>query len=279
MTLTQTPDTRAQKITELQASLAEGHPFGSEGENLVESIISDLNRGQIRVCEKVGAEWKTNAWVKQAILFYFRLRQSTLMEIGEFSFYDKIPVKKWTGDEGVRVVPPAIARYGSFIASGAILMPSYVNIGAYVDAGSMVDTWATVGSCAQVGKNVHLSGGVGLGGVLEPVQASPVIIEDDAFIGSRCIIVEGVLIEQGAVLGAGVTLTASTKIVDVTGDEEKIWKGRVPANAVVIPGTIPKSFPAGVYGTPCALLIGYRTASTDKKTSLNSVLREFQISV
>lgn len=274
-----TTDPRREQLTTLTSELAMGHPFTSEREDLVESIVSDLNRGVLRVCEKINGQWVTHAWIKQAILFYFRLRQMTVTAAGDFTFYDKIPVKHWSGDEGVRVVPPAIARYGSFIENGAILMPSYVNIGAHVGSGSMVDTWATVGSCAQIGKNVHLSGGVGIGGVLEPVQASPVIIEDDAFIGSRCIIVEGVVIEQGAVLGAGVTLTASTKVVDVTGDDEKIWKGRVPAQAVVIPGTLPKTFPAGSYGVPCALLIGYRTASTDKKTSLNEALREFQISV
>ncbi len=272
-------DNRADRIEQLNQELAEGHPFTPEREDLVESVISDLNRGNLRVSEKIDGVWKTNAWIKQAILFYFRLRQMSIMEAGDFNYYDKIPVKKWTGDEGVRVVPPAIARYGSFIAKGAILMPSYLNVGAYVDSGTMVDTWATVGSCAQIGKNVHLSGGVGIGGVLEPVQASPVIIEDDVFIGSRCIVVEGVVIEQGAVLGAGVTITASTKIVDVTGDEEKSWKGRVPPQAVIIPGSLTKTFPAGTYGVPCALLIGYRTASTDKKTSLNNALREYQVSV
>lgn len=272
-------DNRVDRIEQLTQELAEGHPFTPEREDLVESVISDLNRGNLRVSEKIDGVWKTNAWIKQAILFYFRLRQMSIMEAGDFNYYDKIPVKKWTGDEGVRVVPPAIARYGSFIAKGAILMPSYLNVGAYVDSGTMVDTWATVGSCAQIGKNVHLSGGVGIGGVLEPVQASPVIIEDDVFIGSRCIVVEGVVIEQGAVLGAGVTITASTKIVDVTGDEEKSWKGRVPPQAVIIPGSLTKTFPAGTYGVPCALLIGYRTASTDKKTSLNNALREYQVSV
>lgn len=272
-------DPRIEKINVLSEELAQGHPFNPESEDLVESIVSDLNRGKLRVAEKIDSVWQTHAWVKQAILFYFRLRRMNIMEMGEFNYYDKIPVKHWSGDEGVRVVPPAIARYGSFVESGAILMPSYVNIGAYVGAGSMVDTWATVGSCAQVGRNVHLSGGVGLGGVLEPLQAAPVVVEDDAFIGSRCVVVEGVRIETGAVLGAGVVLTASTRIVDVTGEEEKSWKGYVPANAVVIPGTLQKSFPAGTYGTPCALLIGYRTASTDKKTSLNQALRDYGVSV
>ena len=203
----------------------------------------------------------------------------SVMNAGDFNFFDKIPVKKWTGSEGVRSVPLAMARKGSFIASGAILMPSYVNIGAYVDSGSMVDTWATVGSCAQIGKNVHLSGGVGIGGVLEPIQATPVIIEDNAFIGSRSIVVEGVLVEEGAVLGAGVTITASTKIIDVSDSTEKIYQGRVPKNSVVIPGSVLKKFPAGEYGTPCALIIGKRKASTDLKTSLTDALRDFQISV
>lgn len=272
-------DPRRSQIEKLAADLAQGQNLTTEHEALIESVIADLDAGKIRVCDKVGSEWQTHAWVKQAILFYFRIRKMSVMDLDGLNFYDKIPVKKWKGDEGVRVVPPAVARYGAYIESGAILMPSYTNIGAYVAAGSMVDTWATVGSCAQIGRNVHLSGGVGIGGVLEPVQASPVIIEDDVFIGSRCIVVEGVVVEQGAVLGAGVVLTASTKIVDTTGDEEKTWKGRVPANAVVIPGTLNKAFPAGTYGVPCALLIGYRTPSTDKKTSLNQALRDFQVSV
>lgn len=272
-------DARIEQIRLLGESLAKGQAFTSSDEQLVESIVADLDTGKLRVCEKIGSEWVTHSWVKQAILYYFRIRKMSSMEMGPFNFYDKVPVKRWDGSEGVRVVPPAMARYGSYIESGAVLMPSYVNIGAHVGSGTMVDTWATVGSCAQVGKNVHLSGGVGLGGVLEPVQASPVIVEDDAFIGSRCIVVEGVRIEQGAVLGAGVVLTASTRIVDVTGDEEKSWKGYVPANAVIIPGSLQKTFPAGAYGVPCALLIGYRTASTDKKTSLNQALRDFQVSV
>ena len=202
-----------------------------------------------------------------------------VIECGDLNFVDKVPLKKWTGNEGVRVVPHALARYGSYISKGAILMPSYVNIGAYVDSGTLVDTWATVGSCAQIGKNVHLSGGVGIGGVLEPVQASPVIIEDDVFVGSRCIVVEGALVEKGAVLGAGVVITASTKIIDVSGEEEVVYRGRVPANSVVIPGSIAKKFPAGVYQTPCALIIGKRTESTDKKTSLTDVLRQYNVAV
>lgn len=241
--------------------------------------ISGLDNGSLRVCEKTEGVWKTNEWLKKAILLYFRLQKMSLMEAGDFNYYDKIPVKKWTGSEGVRAVPHAIARRGSFVESGAILMPSYVNIGAHVGAGTMVDTWATVGSCAQIGRNVHLSGGVGIGGVLEPIQASPVIVEDNAFVGSRCIVVEGAIIEEGAVLGAGVTITASTKIIDVTGTQEKVYQGRVPKNCVVIPGTVTKKFPAGEYGTPCALIIGQRKPSTDLKTSLTDALRDFQVSV
>lgn len=241
--------------------------------------ISGLDNGSLRVCEKIEDTWKTNEWLKKAILLYFRLQKMSLMEAGDFNYYDKIPVKKWTGSEGVRAVPHAIARRGSFIESGAILMPSYVNIGAHVGAGTMVDTWATVGSCAQIGRNVHLSGGVGIGGVLEPIQASPVIVEDNVFIGSRCIVVEGAVIEEGAVLGAGVTITASTKIIDVTGSQEKVYQGRVPKNCVVIPGTVSKKFAAGEYGTPCALIIGQRKPSTDLKTSLTEALRDFQVSV
>jgi 2,3,4,5-tetrahydropyridine-2-carboxylate N-succinyltransferase len=242
-------------------------------------IIEQLDQGKIRVCEKVDGQWRTNEWTKKAILLYFRLQKMTTIQAGDINYFDKIPVKHWTGKEGVRIVPHAIARKGSFIATGAILMPSYVNIGAYVDSGTMVDTWATVGSCAQIGKNVHLSGGVGIGGVLEPIQANPVIIEDHVFVGSRCIVVEGAVIEEGAVLGAGVTITASTKIIDVTGSQEKIYQGRVPKNSVVIPGTLMKKFPAGEYGTPCALIIGQRKASTDLKTSLTSALRDFEVSV
>ena len=246
---------------------------------LVQDVIAQLDGGVIRVAEKKDSQWHTNDWIKKAILIFFRLQKMSLMEAGDFNFWDKIPVKKWTGAEGVRVVPPAFVREGAFVQAGAILMPSYVNIGAYVGAGSMVDTWATVGSCAQIGKNVHLSGGVGIGGVLEPVQAQPVIVEDNAFIGSRCIIVEGVHIESGAVLGAGVTLTSSTKIIDVTGDEPVEYKSVVPKNCVVIPGTQVKKFPAGEYAVPCALIIGKRKESTDMKTSLTQALRDFQVSV
>lgn len=245
----------------------------------VQETIQQLDTGKIRVSEKTNGAWTTHAWVKEAILLYFRMQKMSVMESGILKFIDKIPLKEWSLNDGVRVVPSAIARRGSFIHSGCILMPSYVNIGAYVDEGTMVDTWATVGSCAQIGKNVHLSGGVGIGGVLEPAQAAPVIIEDHVFVGSRCIVVEGVRVEEGAVLAAGVTLTASTKIIDVTQSQEKILKGYVPKNSVVIPGTIAKNYPAGTYQTQCALIIGQRTESTDKKTSLNQTLREFDLSV
>lgn len=273
-------DAREKIILDLEKKLSAGEKVGKTDFDTVDAVISDLDQGKVRVATRDSkGEWVTHAWIKQAILLYLRLHDVRPMQAGDFAFLDKVPVKKWTGAEGVRVVPPAVARFGSFIESSAILMPSYVNIGAFVGSGSMVDTWATVGSCAQIGRNVHLSGGVGIGGVLEPVQASPVIVEDDAFIGSRCIVVEGVHVGRGAVLAAGLTLTASTKIVDVTGEEEKILRGKVPANAVLIPGTINKNFPAGAYGTSCALLIGYRQESTDRKTSLNQALREFKLSV
>ena len=245
----------------------------------VSDTIEGLDEGSIRVCEKQNGEWVVNQWVKKAILLYFRQSEMSIIEAGDINFWDKIPLKKWTGSEGVRVVPHALARRGSFLESGAIMMPSYVNIGAYVGSGTMVDTWATVGSCAQIGKNVHLSGGVGIGGVLEPVQANPVIIEDNVFVGSRCIVVEGAIIEEGAVLGAGVTITASTYIVDATSAEEKVYKGRVPKNSVVIPGTRMKKYPAGEFGVPCALIIGQRSESTDNKTSLTDALRDFNVSV
>ncbi|GIL17880.1 MAG: 2,3,4,5-tetrahydropyridine-2,6-dicarboxylate N-succinyltransferase [Oligoflexia bacterium] len=250
-----------------------------EEKQMILNTIERLNNGEIRVAEKIADGWITNAWIKEAILLYFRLMKMTPIQAGDLQFFDKIPLKKWTAAEGVRVVPAALARYGSYIEPGAILMPSYVNIGAYVGAGTMVDTWATVGSCAQIGKNVHLSGGVGIGGVLEPVQASPVIIEDNCFIGSRSIVVEGAILEEGAVLGAGVTITSSTKIIDVSGEKEVIHQGRVPKNSVVIPGTYQKSFPAGQYGVGCALIIGKRKPSTDLKTSLTEALRDFQVSV
>lgn len=252
----------------------------------IEQAIAGLDQGTLRLVEKnhqasedSSDKYRTHQWLKQAILLYFRLKKIVPIEAEELQFFDKVPLKSWSHEMGVRVVPPAVARYGSYLGKNVILMPSFVNIGAYVDEGTMVDTWATVGSCAQIGKNVHLSGGVGIGGVLEPLQANPVIIEDDCFIGSRCIIVEGALIEQGAVLGAGVTITASTKIVDVTQPEMKITTGRVPARSVVIPGTLPKKFPAGEFGVPCALIIGKRSPSTDLKTSLNEALRDFQVSV
>lgn len=247
--------------------------------NEIRNVISQLDQGKLRVCEKTSSGWTTNEWVKKAILLYFRIQKMEVMDLPHFNFVDKIQTKKWTGQEGVRVVPLAVARYGSFVESGAILMPSYTNIGAYVGSGSMVDTWATVGSCAQIGKNVHLSGGVGIGGVLEPVQAQPVIVEDHAFIGSRCVVVEGVKIEEGAVLGAGVTITSSTKIIDVSGSTTQDFKGIVPKNSVVIPGSIPKKFPAGEFSVSCALIIGKRKESTDQKTSLTQALRDFQVSV
>jgi 2,3,4,5-tetrahydropyridine-2-carboxylate N-succinyltransferase len=250
-----------------------------ELKNAVEETVGLLNRGKIRVCEKISSEWITHAWIKKAILFYFQIHNVKELNGGDLNWQDKIPVKKWKADISVRAVPPAVVRYGAFIANGCVLMPSFVNIGAFVDSGSMVDTWATVGSCAQIGKNVHLSGGVGIGGVLEPLQATPVIIEDNAFIGSRCVVVEGVRVGEGAVLGAGVILTQSTRVVDVTGSSPKVSKGSIPANSVVIPGSYEKEFPAGNFHVPCALIIGARTPSTDMKTSLNQALRDFDVSV
>lgn len=244
----------------------------------VKTIIDDLDNGKRRIAEPTNDGWLINEWLKKAVILYFPLMKMQLIEIGPFQFHDKIKLKSGYDQLGVRVVPHALARYGAFINQNTVLMPSYINIGAYVDSGTMVDTWATVGSCAQVGKNVHLSGGVGIGGVLEPVQAAPVIIEDNAFIGSRCIIVEGVRIGTEAVLGANVTLTASSKIIDVTGKKPVEYKGYVPPRSVVIPGTIPKKFPAGEYQVPCALIIGKRKESTDKKTSLNEALRENNVS-
>ena len=242
----------------------------------VAEAIAGLDRGELRVATRAeNGKWSVESWVKKAILLYFKQQGMQTLEAGPMEYHDKIPLKKGFAEHGVRVVPPAVARYGAYIAPGAILMPSYVNIGAYVDSGTMVDTWATVGSCAQIGKNVHLSGGVGIGGVLEPLQAEPVIIEDHCFIGSRCIVVEGVHVEHEAVLGAGTVLTASTKIIDVTGSEPVTYTGRVPARSVVIPGSQTKRFPAGEYQVPCALIIGRRKESTDKKTSLNDALRMF----
>ncbi len=250
-----------------------------QGKTAILHAISLLDQGVLRAAEPDGDEWKVNEWVKQSILLYFALQQNKSYHAGSLEFFDKIPTKTNLAELGIRVVPPAVARYGSYVAPGCILMPSYVNIGSYVGSGSMVDTWATVGSCAQIGKNVHLSGGVGIGGVLEPLQAKPVTIGDGAFIGSRCIVVEGVQVGSGAVLGANVVLTASTKIIDVRGSSAIETKGHIPGNAVVIPGSTPKNFPAGDYGVPCALIIGERKASTDLKTSLNQALREFDISV
>jgi 2,3,4,5-tetrahydropyridine-2-carboxylate N-succinyltransferase len=246
----------------------------------VDFVIKGLDQGELRVAQKNSSGvWQVQEWLKKAILLYFRLQKMSVMEAGDLRFYDKIPLKNWQGNEGVRVVPPAVARYGSHISSGAILMPSYVNIGAFVGSGSMIDTWATVGSCAQVGSGVHVSGGVGLGGVLEPVQAAPLIIEEQWFLWSRCIVVEGVIVEEGAVLGAGVVLTGSTKIIDVSQPEAVTYQGRVPKNSVVIPGSIPKAFAAGEYNVPCALIIGKRKESTDQKTSLTAALRDFSVSV
>jgi 2,3,4,5-tetrahydropyridine-2,6-dicarboxylate N-succinyltransferase len=245
----------------------------------IREVIEELDKGRLRVAEPVGDAWQVNEWVKKAVLLYFPIQQMKVIEVGPFEFHDKMDLKRNYAQLGVRVVPHAIARYGSFLEKGVILMPSYVNIGAYVDAGTMVDTWATVGSCAQIGKNVHLSGGVGIGGVLEPVQAAPVVIEDGCFIGSRSIVVEGVRVRKEAVLGANVVLTKSTKIIDVTGAEPKTYIGEVPERSVVIPGSYTKSFPAGDYQVNCALIIGQRKESTDLKTSLNDVLRDFEVAV
>ncbi|ROH99694.1 2,3,4,5-tetrahydropyridine-2,6-dicarboxylate N-succinyltransferase [Chryseobacterium daecheongense] len=250
-----------------------------DSQKAIREVISLLDSGELRVAEPTENGWQVNEWVKKAVVMYFPIQKMETIEVGPFEFHDKIPLKRNYAEKGVRVVPHAIAREGSFVASGVIMMPSYVNIGAYVDSGTMVDTWATVGSCAQIGKNVHLSGGVGIGGVLEPLQAAPVIIEDDCFIGSRCIVVEGVHVEKEAVLGANVVLTASTKIIDVTGSEPVEIKGRVPARSVVIPGSYTKQYPAGEYQVPCALIIGQRKESTDKKTSLNDALRDNNVAV
>ena len=245
----------------------------------IRKVIELLDKGTLRVAQPTENGWQVNEWVKKAVVLYFPIQKMKTIEAGPLEFHDKIPLKKNYAEKGIRVVPHAVARHGAYISSGTILMPSYVNIGAYVDEGTMVDTWATVGSCAQIGKNVHLSGGVGIGGVLEPLQAAPVIIEDNAFIGSRCIVVEGVHIEQEAVLGANVVLTSSTKIIDVTGDDPIELKGRVPARSVVIPGSYTKEFPSGNYNVPCALIIGKRKESTNKKTSLNEALRAHNVTV
>ena len=245
----------------------------------IHQVVDLLDKGTLRVAEPTTSGWQVNEWVKKAVVLYFPIQKMDTLEAGIFEYHDKIPLKRNFAERGIRVVPNAVARHGSFIAPGTILMPSYVNIGAYVDEGTMVDTWATVGSCAQIGKNVHLSGGVGIGGVLEPLQAAPVIIEDGAFIGSRCIVVEGVRVEKEAVLGANVVLTMSTKIIDVTGDTPVEMKGIVPARSVVIPGSYTKKFAAGEYNVPCALIIGKRKESTNKKTSLNDALREYDVAV
>jgi 2,3,4,5-tetrahydropyridine-2-carboxylate N-succinyltransferase len=263
----------------IEAAFKDRERLDEPAHKAVREVIGRLDRGELRVAEKVDGAWVTNTWIKEAILLYFDIAEMRLMEVGPFQFYDKIPLKTDLIAQGVRVVPPGTIRYGAFVERGVVVMPGYVNIGAWVGGGSMVDTWATVGSCAQIGRNVHLSGGVGIGGVLEPLQAAPVIVEDGAFIGSRCIVVEGVRIEAEAVLGAGVVLTASTRIIDVTGDSEVVHKGVVPARSVVVPGMRPKEFPAGTYDLPCALIIGQRQASTDLKTSLTQVLRQFALQV
>lgn len=248
-------------------------------QEVIRNVIAKLDVGTLRVAEPTTNGWLVNEWVKKAVILYFPIQEMKVHEVGIFEFYDKMELKRNYKELGVRVVPNAVARYGSYLAKGVIMMPSYVNIGAYVDSGTMVDTWATVGSCAQIGKNVHLSGGVGIGGVLEPVQAAPVIIEDGAFIGSRCIVVEGVRVGREAVLGANVVLTMSTKIIDVTGSEPLEMKGAVPERSVVIPGTYTKTFNAGNFQVPCALIIGKRKQSTDLKTSLNTALREYDLAV
>ena len=251
----------------------------TEIQNAIRTVIAQLDSGELRVAEPTANGWKVNEWVKKAVVLYFPIQKMETIEVGPFEFHDKMALKTNYKEKGVRVVPHAVARYGAYLSKGVILMPSYVNIGAYVDEGTMVDTWATVGSCAQIGKNVHLSGGVGIGGVLEPLQASPVIIEDGAFIGSRCIVVEGVKVGKEAVLGAGVVLTKSTKIIDITGETPIEYRGEVPPRKVVIPGTYPKKFAAGEYNVPCALIIGERKASTDLKTSLNEALRDNDVAV
>ncbi len=255
------------------------HKVTAAHRHAVEEVYGLIDRGHLRVANFASGTWTTNAWAKKAILLFFRLHGVVESSTGPLHWVDKIEIKKWSLDMGVRVVPPAVVRVGAYVAKGCVLMPSYINVGAYVDEGTMVDTWATVGSCAQIGKNVHLSGGVGIGGVLEPAQAAPVIIEDNCFVGSRAIIVEGVLVKKGAVIGAGVVLTASTPIIDTRGSEPLLMKGVVPENCVVIPGTRPKKFPAGEFQVPCALIIGSRNSATDSKTSLNQVLREFEVPV
>lgn len=251
----------------------------SETQETIRAVINQLDSGELRVASPTEQGWQVNEWVKKAVVLYFPIQKMETLEAGPMEFHDKMPLKKGYKEKGIRVVPHAIARHGAYISKGVIMMPSYINIGAYVDAGTMVDTWATVGSCAQIGKNVHLSGGVGIGGVLEPLQAAPVIVEDNAFIGSRCIVVEGARIGKEAVLGANVVITASTKVIDVSGPSPVEYRGEVPERSVVIPGSYTKSFPAGDYQVPCALIIGKRKESTDKKTSLNNALRENDVAV
>jgi len=250
-----------------------------ETQDAIRDVIEAIDQGKLRVAEPIAGGWQVNEWIKKAVVLYFPIQKMETFEVGIFEYHDKMPLKRNYAAKGIRVVPHAVARHGAYISPGVILMPSYVNIGAYVDEGTMVDTWATVGSCAQIGKHVHLSGGVGIGGVLEPLQAAPVVIEDHAFIGSRCIVVEGVRVGKEAVLGANVVLTASTKIIDVTGEVPVEFKGYVPDRAVVIPGSYTKQFPAGEYQVPCALIIGQRKPSTDLKTSLNDALREYNVAV
>jgi 2,3,4,5-tetrahydropyridine-2,6-dicarboxylate N-succinyltransferase len=275
---------KIKQMTELQSLIQEA--WGNREllkdnvySEAVRTLIEEVDKGRLRTASPTNSGWEVNEWVKQGVLMYFGIQQMQTYSLPPFEFYDKMLLKSGYAALGVRAVPHAVARYGAFIGRNVVLMPSYVNIGAYVDEGTMVDTWATVGSCAQIGKGVHLSGGVGIGGVLEPLQAAPVIIEDGAFIGSRCIVVEGVRVEKEAVLGANVVLTQSTKIIDVSGDEPVEYKGRVPARSVVIPGTYNKKFAAGEYGVSCALIIGQRKPSTDLKTSLNDALRDFNVSV
>ena len=264
---------------ELAARIERSWETGSIEPDAVEEVIAQLDRGELRVAEPDGDRWQVNEWVKKAILLYFRLRKVEPIEVGGLEFLDKIPVKRDYAERGVRVVPPGVARYGSFLAEGVVLMPGYVNIGAWVGPRTMVDTWATVGSCAQIGADVHLAGGVGIGGVLGPPQASPVIVEDGAFIGSRAVLVEGVRIGAGAVIAPTVVLSASVPVIDVTGPSPVEYRGEVPSRAVVLPGVRQREYPAGSYGLPCALIVGERSASTDLKTSLNDVLREFEIAV
>ncbi|HUH08517.1 MAG TPA: 2,3,4,5-tetrahydropyridine-2,6-dicarboxylate N-succinyltransferase [Egibacteraceae bacterium] len=263
----------------ITAAYEDGAHSDAHVRQAVDTALDLLDRGQARVAERIEGEWVVHQWLKQAILLSFGQRGMSTIEVGPFEYHDKVPLKTGYAEAGVRVVPPAVVRHGAFVESGAVLMPSYVNIGAWVGSGTMVDTWATVGSCAQIGRDVHLAGGVGIGGVLEPPGARPVIVEDNAFIGSRCILVEGVIVEEGAVLGALTVITASTPIIDVSGDEPITYKGRVPARSVVIPGTRPREFPAGTYHIPCALIIGQRSTSTEEKVSLNDALRDYQVPV